>query len=105
MPDTTATGSAHSMGFAVPNFEEKYRRVINRRGRLEQLVEMRAPEIIIRNERRMLKAAVDDLFDGADVDDIVSFVGAGVFTNYFNYIAGTQIESLALNVTGDALGA
>ena len=53
----------------------------------------------------MLKAAVDDLFDGADVDDIVSFVGAGVFTNYFNHIAGTQIESLALNVAGDALGA
>ena len=97
MPDTVATESAH--------FEEKYRRLINRRGRLEMLVDIRAPEIIIRNERRMLNAAVDDLFVDADVEDIISFVGAGVFASYFNYVVGTAIEFSAENATGDALGA
>ena len=61
MPDTVATERTH--------FEEKYRRVINRRGRLELLVEMQAPGIIVRNERRMLKAAEEDLFDGADIEE------------------------------------
>ncbi len=70
MPDTTATGSGHPIGFAATNFEEKYRRVINRRGRLELLVEMQAPGIIVRNERRMLKAAEEDLFDGADIEEV-----------------------------------
>ncbi len=92
--DTATTHSAHHIALMAADLEEKYRRVINRRGRLEQLVEMRAPEIVIRNERRMLKAAVDDLF-----------VGAGAFTNYFDYIAGTAIESPAMNATGDALTA
>ena len=92
--DTATTHGAHHIALTAADLEEKYRRVINRRGRLEQLVEMRAPEIVIRNERRMLKAAVDDLF-----------VGAGVFTNYFDYIAGTAIESPAMNATGDALTA
>jgi len=60
--------------------EEKYRRVINRRGRLELLVEMRAPEIVTRNEKRMLKAALDDLFGAAEAEEMVSPIGAGAIT-------------------------
>jgi DNA-directed RNA polymerase subunit beta' len=40
-----------------------YRRVINRNNRLKKLLELKAPEIIIRNEKRMLQEAVDALFD------------------------------------------
>lgn len=105
MFDTATTHGAHHIASTAADLEEKYRLVINRRGRLEQLVEMQAPGIVIRNERRMLKAAVDDLFGNADVEEIVSFVGAGAFTSYFNYIAGTAIESPAMNATGDALRA
>lgn len=105
MFDTATTHGAHHVASTAADLEEKYRRGINRRARLEQLVEMRAPGIVIRNEERMLKAAVDDLFVGADVEDIISFVGAGVFTNYFNYIAGTAMESPAMNASGAALRA
>ena len=40
-----------------------YRRVINRNNRLKRLLELRAPEIIVRNEKRMLQEAVDSLLD------------------------------------------
>lgn len=103
MFDTTTTQGAQQIASMSADLEEKYRRVINRRGRLEQLVEIRAPGIVIRNERRMLKAAVDDLFGDVDVKEIVSFVGAGAFTNYFNYIAGAGIQSPAMTASGDAL--
>lgn len=105
MSATTINRSADRIDATRPDLEEKYRLVVNRRGRLEQLVEMRAPEIIIGNERRMLKAAVDDLFVGTEVEDIVTFVGAGVFTDYFNYIAGPAIGAAAKNAFGDALRA
>src|SRR4051812_7613457 len=49
--------------FATSNLNDLYRRVINRNNRLKRLVELNAPEIIIRNERRMLQEAVDALFD------------------------------------------
>lgn len=63
MSDTAIIRGAHHIHLTVPDLEEKYRRVINRRGRLKQLVEMRAPGIVVRNEKRMLKAAMDDLLD------------------------------------------
>src|SRR5687767_2969491 len=49
--------------FATSDLNDLYRRVINRNNRLKRLVELNAPEIIIRNERRMLQEAVDALFD------------------------------------------
>ncbi len=49
--------------FATSDLNDLYRRVINRNNRLKRLLELRAPEIIIRNEKRMLQAAVDALFD------------------------------------------
>ncbi len=49
--------------FATSDLNELYRRVINRNNRLKRLLELRAPEIIIRNEKRMLQESVDALFD------------------------------------------
>ncbi len=49
--------------FATSDLNDLYRRVINRNNRLRRLMELRAPDIIIRNEKRMLQEAVDALFD------------------------------------------
>ena len=49
--------------FATSDLNDLYRRVINRNNRLKRLQELSAPEIIIRNEKRMLQEAVDALFD------------------------------------------
>jgi len=49
--------------FATSDLNDLYRRVINRNNRLKRLMELNAPEIIIRNEKRMLQEAVDALFD------------------------------------------
>jgi len=49
--------------FAVSDLNDLYRRVINRNNRLKKLIELQAPEIIIRNEKRMLQEAVDALID------------------------------------------
>jgi DNA-directed RNA polymerase subunit beta' len=49
--------------FATSDLNDLYRRVINRNNRLQKLIELRAPELIIRNEKRMLQEAVDALFD------------------------------------------
>ena len=51
--------------FAASDLNELYRRVINRNNRLKRLIELKAPEIIIRNEKRMLQESVDALFDNA----------------------------------------
>jgi DNA-directed RNA polymerase subunit beta' len=49
--------------FATSDLNDLYRRVINRNNRLKKLLELRAPEVIVRNEKRMLQEAVDALFD------------------------------------------
>ena len=49
--------------FASSDLNDLYRRVINRNNRLKRLIELRAPDIILRNEKRMLQEAVDTLFD------------------------------------------
>ena len=49
--------------FATSDLNDLYRRVINRNNRLKRLIELRAPDIIIRNEKRMLQESVDALFD------------------------------------------
>ena len=49
--------------FATSDLNDLYRRVINRNNRLKKLIELRAPDLIIRNEKRMLQEAVDALFD------------------------------------------
>ncbi|WP_378942081.1 DNA-directed RNA polymerase subunit beta' [Paracoccus sp. R86501] len=49
--------------FATSDLNDLYRRVINRNNRLKRLIELRAPDIIVRNEKRMLQELVDALFD------------------------------------------
>ena len=51
--------------FATSDLNELYRRVINRNNRLKRLIDLKAPEIIIRNEKRMLQESVDSLFDNS----------------------------------------
>ncbi len=51
--------------FATADLNDLYRRVINRNNRLKQLLELNAPEVIVRNERRMLQEAVDALLDNS----------------------------------------
>ena len=51
--------------FATTDLNELYRRVINRNNRLSKLIQIQAPDIIIRNEKRMLQEAVDSLFDNS----------------------------------------
>lgn len=78
--------------FGSGGFDDLYRQLINRNDRLKRLIELRAPGIIVRNERRMLQEAVDVLFDQAEIVKIVDHVGVNTFTNYFNYIAGTELD-------------
>ncbi len=51
--------------FATSDLNDLYRRVINRNNRLKRLIDLRAPEVILRNEKRMLQEAVDALFDNS----------------------------------------
>ena len=101
MSDIAISDGPHRIVVTVPDLEEKCRRVINRHARLNRLVEMRAPGIIVRNEKRMLKVAEDDLFDDNEVREIISCIGAGFFTDTFNHFSGTAIESPAARTSGD----
>jgi DNA-directed RNA polymerase subunit beta' len=58
--------------FATSDLNDLYRRVINRNNRLKRLMELRAPDIIIRNEKRMLQEAVDVLFDNGRYGRVVT---------------------------------
>ena len=51
--------------FATSDLNDLYRRVINRNNRLKRLIELHAPDVILRNEKRMLQEAVDALFDNS----------------------------------------
>ena len=58
-----SAGSLDGGRFATSDLNDLYRRVINRNSRLRRLLELKAPEIIARNEKRMLQEAVDSLLD------------------------------------------
>ncbi len=62
-PDLRPLVALNGGRFATSDLNDLYRRVINRNNRLKRLIELRAPDIIIRNEKRMLQEAVDALFD------------------------------------------
>ncbi len=62
-PDLRPLGPLDGGRFATSDLNDLYRRVINRNNRLKRLLELAAPEIIVRNEKRMLQEAVDALFD------------------------------------------
>ena len=64
-PDLRPLVLLESGNFATSDLNDLYRRIINRNNRLKKLMDLNAPEVIIRNEKRMLQQAVDNLFDNA----------------------------------------
>ncbi|MCR4315391.1 MAG: DNA-directed RNA polymerase subunit beta' [Planctomycetes bacterium] len=64
-PDLRPLVMLDSGHFATSDLNDLYRRLINRNNRLKKLLELNAPEVIIRNEKRMLQQSVDALFDNA----------------------------------------
>ena len=62
-PDLRPLVMRDSGNFATSDLNDLYRRIINRNNRLKKLVDLNAPEVIIRNEKRMLQQSVDALFD------------------------------------------
>ena len=62
-PDLRPLVLLDSGNFASSDLNDLYRRIINRNNRLKKLIDLNAPEVIIRNEKRMLQQAVDALFD------------------------------------------
>ena len=81
----------------APDVNDLYRRVIVRNNRLERLIELRAPEIILRNEKRMLREAVGDLFEIDELEEFIAHIGIKIFTDYFNHIAGTEFDFLPMD--------
>ena len=64
-PDLRPLVMLDSGNFATSDLNDLYRRIINRNNRLKKLVDLNAPEVIIRNEKRMLQQSVDALFDNS----------------------------------------
>ncbi|KJJ84780.1 DNA-directed RNA polymerase subunit beta' [Candidatus Omnitrophus magneticus] len=76
--------------FATSDLNDLYRRVINRNNRLKKLLELRAPEVIIRNEKRMLQEAVDALFDNGRHGREVLGAGARPLKSLADMLKGKQ---------------
>jgi DNA-directed RNA polymerase subunit beta' len=76
--------------FAASDLNELYRRVINRNSRLKRLIELRAPDIIIRNEKRMLQESVDALFDNGRRGRIVKNTNKRPFKSLSDMLKGKQ---------------
>jgi len=76
--------------FATSDLNDLYRRVINRNNRLKRLQELNAPEIIIRNERRMLQEAVDALFDNGRRGKVITGPNKRPLKSLSDMIKGKQ---------------
>jgi DNA-directed RNA polymerase subunit beta' len=76
--------------FATSDLNDLYRRVINRNNRLKKLMEMRAPEVILRNEKRMLQEAVDALFDNGRRTRVVRGRGKRPLKSLSDMLKGKQ---------------
>ena len=76
--------------FATSDLNDLYRRVINRNNRLNRIIELNAPEIIIRNEKRMLQEAVDVLFDNGRRGKVVTGANKRPFKSLSDMLKGKQ---------------
>ena len=76
--------------FATSDLNDLYRRVINRNNRLKRLIELRAPDIIVRNEKRMLQEAVDALFDNGRRGRVISGVNKRPLKSLSDMLKGKQ---------------
>ena len=76
--------------FATSDLNDLYRRVINRNNRLKRLIELRAPDIIIRNEKRMLQESVDALFDNGRRGRVISGANKRPLKSLSDMLKGKQ---------------
>jgi len=76
--------------FATSDLNDLYRRVINRNNRLKRLLELEAPDIIVRNEKRMLQEAVDVLFDNGRRGKVVTGSNKRPFKSLSDMLKGKQ---------------
>ncbi|MBN1277644.1 MAG: DNA-directed RNA polymerase subunit beta' [Deltaproteobacteria bacterium] len=76
--------------FATSDLNDLYRRVINRNNRLKRLLELNAPDIIIRNEKRMLQESVDVLFDNGRRGKVVTGANKRPFKSLSDMLKGKQ---------------
>ena len=76
--------------FATSDLNDLYRRVINRNNRLKRLIELRAPDIIVRNEKRMLQESVDALFDNGRRGRVISGINKRPLKSLSDMLKGKQ---------------
>ena len=76
--------------FASSDLNDLYRRVIIRNNRLKRLIEIKAPEVILRNEKRMLQEAVDSLFDNSRKSNAVKAEGGRALKSLSDVLKGKQ---------------
>jgi DNA-directed RNA polymerase subunit beta' len=76
--------------FASSDMNDLYRRVIIRNNRLKRLLEIKAPEVILRNEKRMLQEAVDSLFDNSRKSNAVKAEGGRALKSLSDVLKGKQ---------------
>src|SRR5262250_2457430 len=76
--------------FATSDLNDLYRRVIIRNNRLKRLLEIKAPEVILRNEKRMLQEAVDSLFDNSRKSNAVKAEGGRALKSLSDVLKGKQ---------------
>src|SRR5215212_2107867 len=76
--------------FASSDLNDLYRRVIIRNNRLKRLLEIKAPEVILRNEKRMLQEAIDSLFDNSRKSDGVKAEGGRALKSLSDVLKGKQ---------------
>jgi DNA-directed RNA polymerase subunit beta' len=76
--------------FATSDLNDLYRRVINRNNRLKRLLELNAPDIIIRNEKRMLQEAVDALFDNGKRGRVITGANKKPLRSLSDMLRGKQ---------------
>ena len=89
-PDLRPTVQLDGGRFAISDINDLYRRVINRNNRLRHLMEIGAPEIIVRNEKRMLQEAVDSLVDNGKRGQPVSISGNHKLKSLSDMLRGKQ---------------
>ena len=76
--------------FATSDLNDLYRRVINRNNRLKRLIDLRAPDIIVRNEKRMLQESVDALFDNGRRGRVITGTGKRPLKSLAEMLKGKQ---------------
>ena len=76
--------------FATSDLNDLYRRVINRNNRLKRLIELRAPDIIVRNEKRMLQESVDALFDNGRRGRVITGANKRPLKSLVDMLKGKQ---------------